>query len=377
LARRGHDVVLETWERWREHAEREGMRFATAPEYHVFPTRERPLKPYEAAVKASVVSRELIRSFDPEVVVADILTVAAALAAELEGRPWATLVPHLLPSGEPSFPVYAVGAVYPRTRAGRRLWELTRPLLMRGEQQGRRELNGARARVGLPPLGYVHGGISRELALVATFPQLEYPREAPSPAMKITGPLLWEQPHGEVDLPPGDGPLVLVAPSTSQDPDGRLLRAALEGLAGEPVRVLATTNRRAPAEPLPAPANARVVDWVSYAKAMPQCQAVVCHAGHGTLARALACGVPVVACPHAGDMAENAARIRWAGLGVSLPRRFHTARGVRLAVRRLLADPGYAERARELERWAAARDGAATAADAVEELAAAGSPERP
>ncbi len=113
------------------------------------------------------------------------------------------------------------------------------------------------------------------------------------------------------------------------------------------------------------------MDWVSYAKTMPHCQAVVCHAGHGTVARALACGVPVVACPHAGDMAENAARIRWAGLGVSLPRRFQTARGVRLAVRRLLADPEYAERAKELERWSAGHDGAAAAADAVEELAAA------
>ena len=47
---------------------------------------------------------------------ADILTVAATLAAELEERPWATLVPHVLPMGEPGFPVYAVGAVYPRTR---------------------------------------------------------------------------------------------------------------------------------------------------------------------------------------------------------------------------------------------------------------------
>ena len=86
-------------------------------------------------------------------VVADILTVAGALAAELEERPWATLVPHVLPAGEPGFPVYSVGAVYPRTRAGARLWRLSRPLLMRGEEQGRRELNGARARVGLPPLG--------------------------------------------------------------------------------------------------------------------------------------------------------------------------------------------------------------------------------
>ena len=334
----------------------------------MFPTRERPLKPYAAAVRASAVTRELIRSVDPEVVVADILTVAGALAAELEGRPWATLVPHVLPTGEPGFPVYAVGAVYPRTGAGRRMWTLARPLLMRGEEQGRRELNGARARVGLPPLEHVHGGISRQLALVATFPQLEYPRRRPDPAVRVTGPLFWEQPSGEVELPPGNEPLVLVAPSTSQDPHGQLLRATLEGLADEPVRVLASTNRRAPAAPLPLPRNARLVDWVSYSRTMPRCAAVVCHAGHGTIALALASGAPIVACPHAGDMAETSARIRWAGAGVSLPRRFHTARGIRLAVRRLLANPSYAHRARELAAWSEAHDGAAAAADAVEQL---------
>jgi UDP:flavonoid glycosyltransferase YjiC (YdhE family) len=363
-------VTLETWSRWREHVEREGMRFAAAPEYQVFPTREQPLKPYAAAVKASGSTREVIRAFDPEVVVADIVTAAAALAAQAEGRPWATLVPHVMPAGEPGFPMYSVGAVHPRTRVGRRLWTLVRPLVMTGEEQGRVELNGARERVGLPPLDEVHGGISRDLAIVATFPQLEYPRVAGWPRMRVTGPLLWEQPFGEVELPPGNDPLVLVAPSTSQDPEHRLVRAALEGLAGEPVRVLATTNRREPPSPLPVPANARVVDWVSYARTMPLCDAVVCHAGHGTLARSLASGVPVVACPHAGDMAENAARIRWAGVGVSLPRRFLTPRGVRLAVRRLLSDPRYRRRAGELRDWAERNDGAAAAADAVEELAA-------
>jgi UDP:flavonoid glycosyltransferase YjiC (YdhE family) len=347
------------------------MGFAAAPEYRVFPTRERPLKPYEAAVRASSHTRALIRDLDPDLVVADILTVAAALAAELEDRPWATLVPHVLPAGEPGFPVYSVGAVYPRTRAGRRLWRLARPLLTRGERLGQDELNGARARVGLPPLEDVHGGISRRLALVATFPQLEYPRRW-TPSVRVTGPLLWEQPFGEVELPPGDDPLVMVAPSTSQDPDHRLVRAALEGLAGEPVRVLATTNRRPPPRPLPAPSNARVVDWLSYARSMARCDAVVCHAGHGTLARALAGGVPVVACPHAGDMAENAARVRWAGVGVSLPRRFQTPRGVRLAVRRVLGDPGYAERVAAIRDWSERHDGARIAADAVEELAARG-----
>jgi len=374
LAARGHDVTLETWSKWRADAEREGMRFAAAPEYQVFPTEGRALKPYVAAVRASAETRALIRAADPDVVVADILTVAATLAAELEERPWATLVPHVLPMGEPGFPVYAVGAVYPRTAIGARLWRTARPLLMRGEQQGRDELNETRTRVGLPPLEHVHGGTSRKLALVATFPHLEYPRQASEPWLRVTGPLLWEQPFGEVEEPPGDEPLVLVAPSTSQDPDHRLLRAALAGLAGEPVRVLATTNRRAPSQPIDVPANARLVDWVSYARTMPRCAAVVCHAGHGTVVRALASGTPVVACPHAGDMAENAARVRWAGVGVSLPRRFHTPRGVRLAVRRLLSDPRYGQRAEEIRDWCTTHDGAATAADELEAFAATGAP---
>jgi UDP:flavonoid glycosyltransferase YjiC (YdhE family) len=368
LARRGHEVTLETWSRWQEHVAREGMRFAAAPEYQVFPTRDKPLKPYVAAVRASDSTRDVIRACDPEVVVADIITSAASLAAQAEGRRWVTLVPHVMPAGAPGFPIYSIGAVYPRTRLGRRFWDLVRPIVMTGEERGRVELNEARERVGLPPLADVHGGISRELAIVATFPQLEYPRPGGWPGMRVTGPLLWEQPYGDVELPPGDAPLVLVAPSTSQDPEQQLVRAALEGLAGEPVRVLATTNRRPPQEPIPVPANARLVDWVSYARTMPLCDAVVCHAGHGTVARALASGVPMVACGHAGDQAENAARVRWAGVGVSLPRRFQTPLGVRLAVSRLLASPAYRRRAEQLRDWAATHDGAATAADAVEEL---------
>ena len=185
----------------------------------------------------------------------------------------------------------------------------------------------------------------------------------------MTGPLLWERPADEVELPPGEAPLVLIAPSTSQDPRGRMIAAALEGLAGEPVRVIATTNR--PGKPLPTdvPANARVVDWLSYTRTMPRCATVVCHAGHGTVARALSCGVPVVGAPAAGDMAENASRVAWAGCGVALPRRMVTARGIRLAVRELLAQPRFAERAAELSAWSERHDGGAMAAAALEELA--------
>lgn len=369
LAARGHDVTLQTWTRWQEHVEREGMRFAPAPEYQVFPTLERPLKPYEAVVRATRDTLPQLSAAQPEAVVADILTLAPALGGELLGVPVATLIPHVDPRSANGFPPYSLGARLPRTALGRAVWRSTDRVVRRGVELGRRELNETRQRLGLAPLARVHGGISERLALVATFPQLEYPRPWPA-STHVVGPLLWEPPFGDVELPPGDDPLVLVAPSTVQDPSHRLLRAAVSGLAGERVRVLATTNRRPLERPLALPDHARLVDWVSYSRTMPRCDVVVCHGGHGTVVRALASGCTVVCCPAGGDMNENAARVDWAGVGVRLPRRFATPQAVRLAVRRALRETGRRARARELAAWAAANDGATRAASLVEELAA-------
>ena len=381
LRARGHDVTLQTWRRWQEHVEAEGLRFAAAPEYPVFPQGPEPLDLYEAVVRATTDTGPLVRELRPDVVVADILTLAPALAAEKAGVPWATLIPHVYPPGEPDFPIYSLGARLPRTAAGRALWRRSQGLTRVGLGRGRAELNRARRRLGLDDLHHVHGGISRELALVATFPQLEYPRTWPA-HVHVVGPLMWEPPARSAGLPtvpggdPGSdvpggartAPLVLIAPSTAQDAEHRLLRAALEGLADAPVRLLATWNRRLPPRPLRVPENARVVEWVTYSRTMPSCDVVVCHAGHGTLARALACGCAVVAAPAAGDMNENAARLEWAGAGVRVPRRFTSPRPLRLAVERALFEPSIRARARELARWSADHDAADTAAALVERL---------
>ena len=248
------------------------------------------------------------------------------------------------------------------------MWRRASWPVQRGLERGRVELNRTRARLGLPALAHVHGGISPELALVATFPQLEYPRRWPA-HVHVVGPLMWEPPAADVELPPGDEPLVLVAPSTAQDAEHTLLAAALRGLADEPVRVLATWNRRLPPRPLPVPENARLVEWLSYSRTMPRCDVVVCHAGHGTLARALASGCAVVACPAAGDMNENAARLDWAGAGVRIPRRFLSPRTLRLAVERALGESSIRARAQEIATWSRAHDPALTAAQLVEGLA--------
>jgi MGT family glycosyltransferase len=369
LAARGHEVTFETWRRWQGHVESAGMRFEAAPEYPVFPTRERPLQPYEAVVVAAAETRRAMIACAPDVVVHDILTLAPAMAAELEGVPAATLIPHVHPSSADGAPPYAFGARYPRTGLGRAFWRRLEVPVQAGLRRGRTELNETRRRLGLAPVSRLYGGISDRLCLVGTFPQLEYPRAWP-PEVKLVGPLMWEPPYEDTEPPAGDDPLVLVAVSTAQDPDHELLRAALMGLAGEPVRVLAATNRKPLRRKVPIPSNAKLVDWISYSRTMPRCAAVISHAGHGTVARALACGAPVVAVPHSGDMGENAARIDWAGLGVRLPWRFLSPATLRLALRRVLDDASFAERVRALSAWAATHDGASTAADLVEGLAA-------
>jgi MGT family glycosyltransferase len=365
---RGHEVVVETWERWREAVEELGLRFTAAEEYKTFPPPGAGSAEQASAADAALALAPLIDDFRPDVAVSDILTLAPALAAERAGVRRATLIPHVYPVHEPEMPLFAVGAQPPRTPLGRAMWRAAQPLLASGLSRGRRELNEMRAAVGLAPTDRFHGGISSELALVATFPQLEYPRRWPA-QVRVTGPMNFELPYPDIDLPEGEEPLVLVAPSTAQDPELRLVRAAMEALEDEPVRVVVTTNRAGSAGLLPrAPANAVVVDWLSYSQLMPQAGLVVCHGGHGTVARALGAGAPVLCCPHVGDMAENGARVAWAGAGLMLPWRLLGAGSLQVAVRRILGDPRFTRRAGEIAAWAGRHDGAERGAELVERL---------
>jgi UDP:flavonoid glycosyltransferase YjiC (YdhE family) len=369
LAARGHEVVIETWEERRAAVEGEGLGFAAAEEYRMFPPPDPESEEGQHAAEAALALRPLLRDFQPHVVVSDILTLAPTLAAEEAGIPLATLIPHIYPVVEPGLPFFAIGLRPPRTRLGRAIWRTGHDRALRvGLEQGRRDLNIQRARLDLPPIDRFHGGISPDLALVATYPQLEYPRRWPQ-GVAITGPMTFEVPHPEIELPPGDDPLVLVAPSTAHDSDNHLVRTALAALAEEPVRVVATTNRVAPQRPIEVPANARLVEWLSYSQLMPAAAGIVSHGGHGTVARALGAGTPVLVCPIIGDMSETAMRVDWAGAGLSVPWRLCRPAPLRWALRRLLHEPGFTAKAEEIAAWGRENDGAARGAELVEELA--------
>ena len=368
LAGRGHEVVVETWEERRGAVEGAGLGFAAAEEYRMFPPPEPESADGQQAAEAARALLPLLEEMRPHVVVSDILTLAPALAAERAGVPLATLIPRIYPVVEPGLPFFAIGLRRPRTPVGRAVWRAGQRALDVGLEQGRRDLNLQRRRLDLPPVERFHGGISPDLALVATYPQLEYPRNWP-PGVEITGPMTFEVPHPEIELPPGDLPLVLVAPSTAHDSGNRLVRTALRALAAEPVRVVATTNRVAPQSPIEVPANAILVDWLSYSQLMPAAALVISHGGHGTVARALGAGTPLLICPIAGDMSETAMRVSWAGAGLSVPWRLCRPQPLRWATRRLLHEPSFAAAAGRIAVWGREHDGAQRGAELVEELA--------
>ena len=379
LAGRGHRVTVELSERWREAAGEIGLGFIEAHDY-VLPGSAHDGGGDRTAVDAARELAPRIEELGADVVVSDLVAAAPALAAEVAGVPNATLIPTLFPVQGAGLPPWANGLVAPRTPVGAAGWRAAEPALRslrpwsRWLRQVPALMDRARGQLGLAPLGTgrtvtTYGTVSDGLALVATFPQLEYPRSWP-PGTHVTGPMLFEQPYPDVELPPGGGPLVLIASSTVHDSGGELIRTALAALESEPVRVLATINFRGKSWTGPVPANAAVVDWLSYAQVMPDAALVVTTAGHGTVARSLAAGRPVLVWPAGADTAENGARVTWAGAGLSVPRRLQGRAALRSAVRRVLGEPRYAERAGELAAWARENNGAARGADLVEAYAA-------
>lgn len=368
LRARGHRVAIHTWFRWQEHIEAADIEFFRAPKFEVEPG-ERVPNVHEAAALAANELAGVVREWQPDLIVGDVLTLSASLAAEICEVPYVTFVPHFWHATGAEDVPFGSGWAPSRTPFGRRIFRAMHRFERKGLEFGRDELNETRRAVDLPPVDRVHGALSRSLVLVGTLPQLEPPRKWPD-EVRVVGPVMWEPPAEPVEIPPGDDPLVVVAPSTAQDLDHTMLGAAVTGLRGKPVRVLAAKNGREPARSLKPGANTTIVDWAPYSQIFPPADVVVCHGGHGTIMRALTSGAAVVVCPASGDQYENAARVRWAGVGVAVPHRFISSRTIAAAVEKVLARPGYLERARSIAEQAATMDASAVAADEIEQLLA-------
>lgn len=368
LRAQGHQVGIHTWFRWQEQIEAADMAYFKAPVFEHAPGTAPPTV-HQAASLAAHQLVEVVHDFKPDVIVSDILTLSGSLAAELTDTPLVTIIPHFWHVTGADEAPFGSGWSPAKFWPAKQFFRVVSKFEQHALEYGRGELNETREHVGLAPIDRVHGGMSQELVLVGTLPQLEPTRSWP-PHVKVVGPIMWEPPTEQIAIPPGDDPLVIVAPSTAQDLDHKMLGASVAGLRDLPVRVIATKNGREPQRALNPGQNTSIVDWVSYSQVLPEADVIVCHGGHGTIMRALTSGTAVVICPASGDQFENAARLRWAGVGVAVPARFISSRTIAAAVEKVLSRPAMTERARQLSRWAADNDGAAKAAAEIELFAA-------
>ncbi|MHB1046906.1 MAG: glycosyltransferase [Thermoanaerobaculia bacterium] len=309
--------------------------------------------------------RRAIEGERPEVLFTDVNCWGAAAAAEVSGLPWATFAPYFLPVRAPGVPPWGLGLAPARGVAGRLRDALLWPVVDRLYDRVLPALNELRASAGAPPLRHVSDFAARAPLVVSyTAEPFEYPRAWPA-NVRLVGPGIWE-PREESEPPrSGDGrPLVLVTCSTEFQNDGRLVAAALAGLAGEPVRVVVTTASLDPRS-FEAPANAVVERFLPHGPLLREAACVVCHGGMGITQKALAAGVPVCVVPFGRDQLEVARHVEEAGAGTRLlPGRLDPER-LRAAVRTAMSRADGAGRLAEAFRRAG---GAAAAADALESI---------
>ena len=310
-------------------------------------------KLHHRAARMAVLNLPVLRSLQPDLVVSDVITVCGGMAAELAGIPWIELSPHplYLPSG--SLPPIGSGLA-PGTGLRGRLRDATmRALTARSIRAGQRQRAQARREIGLP--GVDPGPLRR---LIATLPALEVPRpDWPTEAV-IVGPLHFEPTSAALAVPPGDGPVVVVAPSTASTGTVGLAELALEHLI--PGETLPVGSRlvvsRIDGDDVAVPPWA-TVGLGRQDELLRQADVVVCGGGHGMLSKTLLAGVPMVVVPGGGDQWELANRVVRQGSARLI--RPLSADVLIAGVTEVLSDPGYRHSARR------AGDSVAEVADPV------------
>jgi MGT family glycosyltransferase len=305
----------------------------------------------------------------PDLLIVDINAWGASVAAEASGLPYVTFSPYTPPIRSVGTPPFGPGFRPLPGPLGRVRDGLLRPLVMGAAEKamapGIAKLRTAR---GLPPVASADEFFRRSpLMLVTTAEPFEYHHDDWGADIRMIGASAWEPP-GELPteletwLGSVDRPLVVVTTSSEFQDDGVLVRTALEALADEPVRVVATMPAGVP-EDLVVPANARVEPFLPHGPLLERASVAVTHGGMGATQKALAHGVPVCAVPFGRDQLEVARRVEVSGSGTRLSARKLGAERLRTAVRQAMACSDGARRVAEGYR---ATGGVSGAADVIE-----------
>jgi UDP:flavonoid glycosyltransferase YjiC (YdhE family) len=307
--------------------------------------------------------------------------LAAPIAAELAGVPWATfsVFPGLIPSAH-TLPSPS-RAPLPPGSAGRSLrraaWRLARWNIRRFFDQ---PVNAIRAAYGLAPVRdalFLPVDSGRPY-LVGTSPRIvEPPPDWPS-NVRLTGTFAWDAPRAlpappELDAFLDDGPppvLVTLGGSSAVDPQDFYPNAvaAVRSLDRRALVLTGPTPEPVSLDPHPQLFSCR---FAALSRVAPRCTAAVHHGGIGTTVAMLTAGLPQLIVPRGFDQPQTALRMERLGVANTVPwKRATTARLAR-GLRRTLAEPRYRDRARQLAEQLRDEDGLRSTVDAIEELVSA------
>jgi UDP:flavonoid glycosyltransferase YjiC (YdhE family) len=178
-------------------------------------------------------------------------------------------------------------------------------------------------------------------------------------------------------IPPSADPHVIVTQGTHHVELTDLIQPAIEGLCELDVSVVATTGRRGHTDiGVEVPQNAQIVDFLDFRSVLPAASVFVTNGGWGGVLASLAAGVPLVIAGGDIDKPAIAAWVARAGAGINLRTGRPKPEAVAAAVREMLADPAYAERARQIGAELVTLGGAQKSVELLEDLAETAEPVR-
>jgi UDP:flavonoid glycosyltransferase YjiC (YdhE family) len=322
--------------------------------------------------------RELDRS-PADVIIGDVMSVGAGCISELRRLPWATV--NVLPFnslGRDLAPL-AFGLAPARGRLGWIrdviLWQAfgaaTLPF--------KRAYNQARIQVGLPPDPRMYGVglVSPWLVLATGCPSLERPGSGLPDQAHYVGRLAPTGGKSGSTVSPSADPLVIVTQGTHHLELIDLIQPAVKGLSDLDVSVIATTGRRGRIEVgIEVPQNARIVDFWTSDRSCPRLRVFLTNGGWGGVLASLAAGVPLVVAGGDIDKPAIAAWVGRAGVGINLRTGRPKPEAVAAAVKEILIDPAYAERARQIGTELATLGGAQKSVELLEHLVETAEPVR-
>ena len=297
-------------------------------------------KIHQRAARMAVQNVPRVRDLAPDVVVSDVITACGGLAAELVGLPWIELNPSPLYRPSKGLPPLGSGLAPGVGVRGRLRDSVMRALTARSWRQGLRQRSAVRVEIGLPAVD--PGPLRR---LVATLPALEVPRPDWPEEAVVVGPLHFEPTEAVLEIPPGSGPVVVVAPSTATTGALGLTEVALEALRpGEtlPDGARVVVSRLGGSDVVVPPWA--VVGLGRQDELLRHADLVICGGGHGLVSKALLAGVPMVVVPGGGDQWEIANRLVRQG-SAQLVRPL-TTEALATAVGEVLSEPRYQQAAR-------------------------------